>query len=93
MKKKKEERKKLAEDISQLCTSRFTLTEKLKDYRIYRRLSEDGIEVATNRILQKYGIKRYAYHGGQLDCVCVRCLMSDSEDIIHIFLKFVVEDM
>ena len=59
------------------------LIEKLKYYRKYRQCSEDGIEVAINRTFQKYEIKREAYHGGQLNGVCVRRLMDDSEDIIH----------
>ena len=59
------------------------MIDNLKDYRVYRRCSEDGIEVEINRIFQKYGIKREAYHGGQLNDVCDRRLMTDSEDIIH----------
>ena len=79
--------KKLAEEISKLLTRRCTLLEKLKYYWRYRRCSEDFVEVAINRIFQKYGIKREAYHGGQLNDVCDRRLMTDSEDIIHeIFL-------
>ena len=61
------------------------LIKKLKYYRRYRRCSEDGIEVAINSILHKYGIKREAYHWCQLNGVCGMCLMSDYEDKIHEF--------
>ena len=45
--------------------------------------SEDGIEVAINRISHKYGTKGEAYHGSHLNGVCVGRLMNDSEDILH----------
>ena len=61
------------------------MSEKLGNYRRYIRCSGDGIEVVINSIFHKYGIKREAYHGGQLNGVCVRRLMADSEDIIHEF--------
>ena len=63
-KKKKEEKKNLADEISQLLTRRYTLIENLKCYQIYRRCSEDGTEAAIYRILNKYGIKIEAYHRG-----------------------------
>ena len=59
------------------------MTKKMKYYWIYRRCSEDDIEVAINMIFHKYGIKIEAYHRGQINGVCVRRLMADSEDIIH----------
>ena len=59
------------------------MTKNLKDYGKCRKCSEDGDEVATNKILHKYGIKREAYHGGQLNGEFIRRLMAESEDIIH----------
>ena len=59
------------------------MIDNLKDYRVYRRYSEDGIEVEINRILHKYGIKREAYHGGNISGVRVRRIMADYEDIIY----------
>ena len=72
----------MAEDISQLLTRQCKSTEKLKNFRRYRRCSEYGIELATNSIFYKYRIKREAYHGGHINGVCVRSLMADYEDII-----------
>ena len=63
------------------------MIEKLKDYHLYRRCSEGGVEVSINRIFQKYGIKRETYHGIQINGVCVRRLMAESEDIIQKKLK------
>ena len=62
------------------------MNKNLKGVRRYRSCSEDGIEVTINRTFQKYLIKIEAYHGGQLNGVCVRRLMADSEDIIHSFV-------
>ena len=55
----------------------------MRDYRIYIRCSEDGIEFAINIIFHKCGLKREAYLGGHINCMCVRRLMADSEDIIN----------
>ena len=66
------------------------LVEKLKYYHIYRWYNEDGIAFSINRIFQKYGIKREAYHGVQINDVCVRWFMAETEEIMHaifIFLK------
>ena len=59
------------------------MIEKLKFYRRYRQFSEDGIEVAINRIFHKNGIKIEAYHEDQINGVCVRRIMDDSWCIIH----------
>ena len=64
------------------------MIDKLKYYRRYRRCSEDVIEVAINRIFQKYGIKIEAYRGGHINGVRASRLMADSEDIIHEFLFY-----
>ena len=84
----------MSEEIYQIFTRIFALIEKLKYYQRYIRCSEDGIEVAIDRIFHKYEIKREVYHGSQINGVCVRRLMNDSEDIMHeifILLKVAVE--
>ena len=75
----------MAEDISQLLTRGYTLIKKLEGCRRYRRCSEDVIKVEINIIFQKYGVKREAYHGGQVNGVCIMRLVADSGDIIHEF--------
>ena len=57
----------------------------MKDLRRYRRFIEYGIEIKINGIFHKYGIKREAYYGAQLNDVCVRHLIADYEDIIDGF--------
>ena len=59
------------------------MIEQLKCFRRYRQCSEDVIEVAINSIFHKYGIKREAYHGDQINGVCVMRIMDDYEYIIH----------
>ena len=66
----------LSNDTHQLLTRRCMLIEKLKNYHRCRRWNEDGIEVSIYRISRKYGIKREAYHGSQLDGVCIRRLVA-----------------
>ena len=64
----------MAEDISQLLSMRCTLIKKR---------SRNIIEVSINSIFQKYGIKRDACHGDNLNGAHVRRLMADSDDITH----------
>ena len=54
VKNKKEESKKISEEISQLLTRICMLIQKLKDYRIYIWCCEDGIGFSINSIFNKY---------------------------------------
>lgn len=82
-----ERKKKYAEKIKKMDNMKKRLSDQLADFRKKRKCREGGVESAINAILHRYNIKREAYHGGDLNGVCVRRLMADCEEILEEIAK------
>lgn len=77
----------LQEDIDRKVTARNDAKKLLGEFK--RKWKKDGESIygGIDKILQKYGIERSAYHGGQINGVHVRILMAYAAD----FMKDVKE--
>ena len=64
----------------------------LVKYRKDRKKSEESLHSGIDRILAAYGIKRAAYHGGDLNGVHIRRLMHNAGEIMDVIEKYLVEN-
>ena len=52
--------------LKKMRITRKAKTEKLYGFKSLRKIDKDSLHTGIDEILQRYGIKRQAYHGGDL---------------------------
>ena len=65
----------------------------LEDFKKIWKKDSESIYSGVDKILQKYGIERCAYHGGQINGVDVRTLMAHAQDIMSEICVFLCSQL
>ena len=86
------EREDMASSIDRMGTKKTAKNKQLEEFRKARKTDDDSLYSLIDEILQEYGILRAAYHGGDLTGVCVRRLMTYSEEIMDSIAALLVDN-
>ena len=76
------ERKEIAKQVRDLKAMKTKASNEIKEFKKQRKQMDGSIYTFVDRVLQKYGIIRAAYHGGDLNGGGIIILMENAHDIM-----------
>ena len=86
-------RQNLQDDIDAKVKTRNDAKKLLGEFKRKWKKDSESIYGGIDKILQKYGIERSAYHGGQINGVHVRILMACCEDFMADVKDFLIAEL